>query len=189
MTDRAIEELLPAYVNGTLTAADAETVAAALEKDPALAQEQRFLHALRDELQRPDNAAAPGDMGWHRLRRGIAAERRAPPQQRWRLAVGVAAAAVIAVQAGLLWRAYSPTEPGYIPLSAEAQGQIQVRFTAAATAAEIERLLSANNLVIVAGPSAAGVYRLRLIRGAAGLDAVIEALAARESVIAHAARE
>lgn len=190
---RDIEELLPAYVNGTLDAERAHRVETALHEDPGLAEEHRFLTSLRDELRR-DPGRTPGELGWQRLRRGIERERAASPaprRQRFRRPAAVAAAVVIMIQAVLLWRAYDPAGPAYEPFEAGRAGQIQVRFEPQATAKQIHALLAGADLEIVSGPGASGVYRLRLTRDAddAAIEAAIERLAERDAVVAHVARE
>lgn len=190
---REIEELLPAYVNGTLAPEQARRVETALRQDPALADECRFLETLRDGL-RDDAETTPGEMGWQRLRRSIERERAAspaPPRRTFWRPAAVAAAVVIVAQAALLWRAYEPAGPGYVPLAAERAGQIQVRFAPDASAAQINDLLADAGLEIVSGPGASGVYRLRLAEpaDAAAVDAAIARLAERDAVIAHVARE
>ncbi|MDN5939957.1 MAG: hypothetical protein L0H83_15025 [Salinisphaera sp.] len=191
---REAEELLPAHVNGSLDPATARALDEVLAEDPDLAAEARFLSALREELQ-ADDASTPGAMGWQRLRRSIAAEGRpqasaAAPTGWWR-AAAVAAVAVIAIQGVLLLRVYQPPTPGYIPLAGEARGQIQLRFAPDATAAQIQRLLAENDLVIISGPGASGVYRLRLggDADAAEVDAMVAYLARRDGVVAFVARE
>lgn len=189
---RELEELLPAYVNGSLDAATASAVATAVAEDPALADEVRFLAALRDHLQAADTGTAPGAMGWQRLRRSLDRQPQTMAWSRlWRPAAAVAAALVIAIQAGLLWQAQAPTEPAYVPLAAATAGQIQIRFAPTATAAEIRNLLAAVGLDIVSGPGAAGVYRLRLVgdAGEADITAAITYLRDHGAIVAHVARQ
>lgn len=187
-----LEELLPAYVNGTLDTASRDKVAAAIAQDAELADEVRFLTALRDRIQTDDANTAPGEMGWQRLRRSLPQQRQPGPwSQLLRPVAAVAAAVVITVQAGLLWQAYSPTEPAYIPLAVETRGQIQVRFAPTATAAQMHELLADGGIEIVSGPGASGVYRLRL-RGEpdqAEIGAAIAYLDAHDNIVTFVARQ
>ncbi len=90
---------------------------------------------------------------------------------------GAAAAAIIALQAGLLAGAYRAQAPAGFetasgPESTPAQGgpTVLVAFAPAATAARIDALLRDTRAVIVDGPRAGGLYRLRLTEAAGGGD-------------------
>lgn len=163
-----IEALLPAYAAGRLDDRTRDRVERALEDDPGLVEELRFVRALAAGVQGLGAEEPPGELGWHRLQRAVRAEhrprgsRRAPPAWfGWRPALAAAAVLVIALQGGLLWQAYRQQTAAYGPLASEAPGTLQVRWNADATAAEIRALLRDEGLEIVAGPSASGVYRLR----------------------------
>lgn len=186
-TDRDIEELLPAYVNGTATPEERAAVERALADDPALADEKRFLEALQERLG-ARAARSPGELGWQRLRRDLRNEAPTAKRGPWRQALAAAAAVVILVQGGLLWQAVGE-RPEYRPLGSAARADLQVRFAPQATAAEIEAVLAEENLEIVSGPGAAGVYRLDAVDEDADLDALLARLANRDAVIAFVARE
>ena len=190
---REIEELLPAYVNGSLAVPDREIVERALADDPDLRDELRFLESLQDALSARATDPTPGELGWHRLRRGIAGTSAAPPGRRhwWRQAAAAAAAVIILVQGGLLWQAYDGGGAGYELLGGESDAQLQVRFAPQATVRDIEALLTAEDLEIVSGPGAAGIYRLRTAGTAtpAELDELASRLAGREAVVEFVARE
>ena len=190
---REIEELLPAYVNGSLAGPERETVERALADDPALQDELRFLEALQEEVQAGTPQSTPGELGWQRLRRRIAETSAAHRGRRhgWWQAAAAAAAVVILVQGGLLWQAYDSGGAGYELLGGESAAQLQVRFAPRATAREIAALLTAEDLEIVSGPGAAGVYRLRSAGTAtpAELDELARRLASEETVVEFVARE
>lgn len=192
LSRREIEELLPAYVNGTLAQPDRDAVERALADDAALQEELRFLEALQGELKARAAGPTPGSLGWHRLRRRIAETPAAPPERRhwWRQAAAVAAAVLILAQGGLLWQAYDG-DAGYEMLGGASDAQLQVRFVPDATAREIAGLLAAEDLEIVSGPGAAGVYRLRTVTSAtpAEIDALAVRLARHDTVVAFVARE
>lgn len=188
-TEREIEELLPAYVNGTATAEERAAVERALAEEPALVEEKRFLESLGERLGQ-QAANSPGEMGWHRLRRDIRqpAPVRTPRTGWWRQAVAAAAAIVIVVQGGLLWQT-GEDAGGYQPLGSEVRAELQLRFVPSASAAEIAALLAAENLEIVSGPGAAGIYRLDVVDDDADVDALVERLAGHDDVVAFVARE
>jgi anti-sigma factor RsiW len=189
---REIEELLPAYVNGSLTEPDRDVVERALADDPALQDELRFLEMLQDGLKARAAGPTPEGLGWHRLRRRIAGTSAAPPEGRhwWRQAAAVAAAVIILAQGGLLWQAYDE-DAGYEMLAGESEAQLQVRFVPDASARQIAALLISEDLEIVSGPGAAGVYRLRTATSAtpAEIDALVDRLAEHDAIVAFVARE
>ena len=79
------------------------------------------------------------------------------------MALAAAAAVVIVVQAGLIgWLA--TREAPFEPLGERAPAGVvlQLRFEPAATEPRIRELLQAHDAVVIDGPSALGVYRVRL---------------------------
>lgn len=185
---REIEELLPAYLNGTLGQADRERVRQALAADPALDDELRYLQELKERLRHCEPGRSPGELGWRRLHRKIAAQASGRRPQPWRLAAA-AAVLVIVAQGVLLWRL--PGEPTYEMLGGSNDAEIQLRFAADARAGDIAELLAAEDLEIVSGPGAAGLYRLRTGEPATPdeLDALVERLARNDRLVAFVARE
>jgi anti-sigma factor RsiW len=183
-----IEALIPWYAAGALTPAEAQRVEAALAGDPEL--ERSYRQAL-EELGAAvdDNLAlgAPSTRAMDKLFASIDAE----PRSARNLAQGlwsrvsdlfaslsprtlawatVAAGLIIAVQAGVIGSEFArgskaparyatasapggPVAPGVYAL---------VQFAPKATAAQISRTLQAHGAVIVDGPTADGLYRLRL---------------------------
>lgn len=188
-TGRDIEELLPAYVNGTLAPIDRERVERALAADPLLRQELHFTNLLAERVRQREVGHSPGALGWQRLRREIAGETTKTKQPSWPLAVAAAAVLVALVQGALLWQ--SPGQQTYEMLGSETGAQIQLRFVADARAADIGKLLAAEQLEIVSGPGAAGIYRLRLLQPATPgmLDELVARLAREDRIVAFVARE
>ncbi|GLS43641.1 hypothetical protein [Methylobacterium brachythecii] len=182
-TPDEVDLLLPWHAVERLSHEEAEQVEAALRADPErarhleIAREERAeTVALNQGLGTPSRAARDA------LFARIAAEGRAPAKGfsgRWgdwlaslsphSLAwSGAAAALVIAVQAGLLTKAYLGTAPGAYetasaPSPASQQGVfVLIAFAPAAPAERIEALLREAHAVIVDGPLPGGVYRLRI---------------------------
>ncbi len=187
--DRELEELLPWYVNDTLTGDEAEKVRDYLQRNDRAAAEVEMLRQVRDTVKTQD-FASPGEFGLRRLKSGIEGEPRKSgtvvPAGRWWRPAMAAAVLVIAVQAGLLldaWRGGDTYEPAGDRTAAPT---VQVQFEPDATERDIRRLLNELDIEIVQGPGSVGVYRVASIRD----DADIEQLAARlreaGSIVIHA---
>lgn len=201
-----IDLLLPWHAVELLSPEEAERVEAALAREPlrrhhlaAVREEQAETVALNRDLGAPSHAAR--DALFARIEaEGRRTRPSAGPAQRivaWfaGLAPGTlawsaaAAVLVIALQAGLLVGAYRAQAPtGFAtasgPEAAPAQGGrfVLVAFAPAATAARIDAVLRDARAVIVDGPRAGGLYRLRLT-DEAGAAAAIERLRAASDVV------
>ena len=66
-----ILELLPFWVNGTLSPEERDMVEAALEQDPTLRQEAEMLALIRATVKEQPEMQSPGELGLARLRRVI----------------------------------------------------------------------------------------------------------------------
>lgn len=176
-----IAELLPFWINGSLSADEAAEVAAAVAADPALADETAFLRALRARMQAEPPGYSPGEIGLARLKRTLAVET-AP--RRVSLAT---AAAVALIAAGLGFAAQTLLRPApveYIQASGDTDSAaLLVAFQPTAPAQAISQALLAEGLTILDGPSALGLYRLAPM-DAPGTDlaALAERLQARADV-------
>lgn len=187
--DRELEELLPWYVNDTLTGDEAEKVREYLQDNERAAADVEVLRQVRDTVKSRD-FGSPGELGLRRLKATIDGESRnsgsAFAAGRWWRPAMAAAVLVIAVQAGLLLDARRGGDTYEPAGEAAATPTIQVRFKPGATERDIRRLLNELDIEIVQGPGSVGVYRVASIRD----DADIEQLAARlrgaGSVVTHA---
>ena len=103
----------------------------------------------------------------------------------WRVAFAVQTAVLLAVGAAWIWPA--DPEPVFTTLTspqAVPDGRyLRVVLDPALDEAAVAGLLSENDLSIVAGPSARGVYTLSVAAPSAGLDAVADALRASPGVL------
>jgi hypothetical protein len=182
-----IEDLLPWHAAGTLSAREAEQVETALSRDPELAR--RFA-LVREEMAATihlnETLGAPSPRAADRLFAVIDAEGGRKPARSLDLGARIAAffasltprqlaysaaagAIAIVLQAGLIGAivigergqgAYETASSGQV---ATAEGSFAlVRFAPGATAAAITAFLETNKLSIAGGPSAGGVYRLRI---------------------------
>jgi anti-sigma-K factor RskA len=207
-----IEMLLPWYVMGRLDAEDVARVEAALARDPGL---QRQLQLIRDEheqsrqgneaiAERPARnverllgavaareaavARAAGPGLWDRIRDWFAT----PPAGALRWAAAAAAVLIVA-QAGLLATIVA-RHPGasYIPAgggtTTNDPGAIAlVSFAATATTSAVADMLAAQGVTIVDGPSAGGLFTVRLGPGSmsdAERQAKVQALRSRNDIVA-----
>ena len=109
---------------------------------------------------------SPGAFGLARLQRAIAAEA-APARRYWRPAAAAALAATVATL-GLFVLKSGPDagQDRYTQASGEVSKRLlTVTFRPDATESAISDLLLTNNLVIVDGPSALGLYRVQFDEG------------------------
>lgn len=187
------DDLLPWHANGTLAGEERAAVEAHLAHCGRCRQELEFLRALRDGIQRQGAEASPGELGLKRLRRDLdAAAPEATPERPWWRPALATAALVIIVQGVLLLNLWqTDTAPGITPLGEAGGSLLQVRFDPQAREAQIRALLREVGAVIVDGPSAVGLYRLRLpdAKNDADRQAALERLQRADEVIDHVAAE
>lgn len=180
---------LPFLVNGTLGDGARAEIEAWLADDALMMAERDALAAIRDGMQ-AEEIRSPGDFGLARLMRDVGREGHAlaaPPAPSrtwmWQAAAAVAVAALLG-QVLMTRNADTPAAAGagYQLAGAEvAPGSLVVGFAAGATEEQIRALLLAQNLEIVAGPSALGLYRLEA-RGGNPMAAT-EALRAASDIV------
>jgi hypothetical protein len=182
-----IEDLLPWHAAGTLDERDMQTVETALASDPELA---RRYELVREELAQTvhlnETLGAPSVRAMDALFAKIDAEpaRHAagsfnlgarfrefftslsPRTLAW--SAGAAALAIVlqaAVIGGFLYKENSPGgyETASAPANVPSDGTYAVvRFQPQASAADITKFLETNKLSIQSGPSADGLYQVRL---------------------------
>ena len=181
-----IEDLLPWHAAGTLSAREAQSVEAALARDPEL---KRRYELVREELAQTihlnETLGAPSARAMTELFAKIDAEPKrlaapslnlgarireffdslSPRTLAW--SAGAAALAIVlqaAVIGGLL---KEQNASGYqtASVSGTASGDgtyALIRFQPQASAADITRFLETNKLSIAGGPAAGGLYRVRV---------------------------
>lgn len=207
---REIEELLPWYVNDTLTPDEKLTVEHHLEQCPACRTELEQCRALAtwvhepaeeawqppahhfdrlmadiDRLTPPPAQTKSAPAGWRRILEGW---RATPTLVRWTLAFESLAVA------GLLLALLPATrlnDPGYETLSASdaplstGEPRLRVVFTESMTVGELHTLLRDIGGQIVAGPTALGIYTVAVTGGERPAEAqnqAVTALRAHEQV-------
>jgi anti-sigma factor RsiW len=182
-----IELLLPWYAAGTLDARESQQVEAALASDPELAARYEWVRAeLEQETHVSETGGEPSardvktlfakidalsakksrasiDLG-ARIAEFLAAL--SPRTLAWS---AMAAALAIVLQAGFLagfvLKEKSPGgyETASAPANVSGEGSyVLLRFQPQASAADVANFLETNKLSIVGGPSAGGLYRVRV---------------------------
>lgn len=172
------EQLLPFYVNGTLSPADRAWVEAFLREHPEAQASVRFDTQMRRTLASSAADVSP-EVGLARTLARIRGERSAPGRERswWQWFLGergfspafAVACALIAVQAvviGMLFNAqpdadalrYRAAQKG----SAAQSALVQVEFVPSATEGEVRALIAAAGGWMVAGPGTNGEYTIRV---------------------------
>ncbi|PTM41025.1 hypothetical protein [Bosea sp. 124] len=197
-----LEELLPFYANGRVSAADKARVEAALATDAELAQR---LDIIRDDMAETtllnESLGAPSPRALDRLMAGIDAEPRrlgllatarggfmtwlgtllaAQPPRRLAYA-GAAACALIAIQGAALTGVALRDRTGFETASAPAGGSeryVLLSFASDARAGDIASFFKRFDASVVDGPRANGYFKVRV--GDASLSqAQVDAIAAR----------
>jgi len=182
-----IELLLPWYAAGTLDARESQQVEAALANDPELAARYEWVRAeLAQETLVSEAAGEPSG----RDVKTLFARIDALPAQKSRSSIDLgariaeflasfsprtlawsatAAALAIVLQAGLLAgialkeRSAGGYETASVPANAAGEGSyVLLRFQPQASAADVANFLETNKLSVVGGPSAGGLYRVRV---------------------------
>jgi anti-sigma-K factor RskA len=182
-----IELLLPWYAAGTLDARESQQVEAALANDPELAARYEWVRAeLAQETHVSEAAGEPSG----RDVKALFAKIDALPAQKSRSSIdfgariaeflaalsprtlawsAMAAALAIVLQAGLLAgimlkeKSAGGYETASVPANVSGEGSyVLLRFQPQASAADVANFLETNQLSIAGGPSAGGLYRVRV---------------------------
>jgi anti-sigma factor RsiW len=182
-----IELLLPWYAAGTLDPREAQQVEAALANDPELAARYEWVRAefvqethVSEEFGEPSSRdvktlfakidALPAQKSRSSFDLGARiAEFLASLSPRTLAWSAMAAALAIVLQAGFLAgivlkeRSAGGYETASVPANVSGEGAyVLLRFQPQATATDVADFLETNKLSIVGGPSAGGLYRVRV---------------------------
>ena len=182
-----IEELLPFYVNGTLSKPERDLVEEALADDDRLEADKAWVSALRNEVRADSEIRSPGAFGLARLMRdvekvspAVAATRSRPSPVLW----GALAASVVAV-AFVLSGILGVDAPGYEQASGAPVGEsVGVIFNSDVDAGTLSAAVYDLGLVVVDGPSALGVYQVAPVEGG-DLASLAEMLASRHELFEY----
>ena len=161
MKNRHLHEVLPWYINGSLSAEEHDEVEQSLVSDDELKKEQEFLSALRHHVKK-ESCDSPGEFGLQRLRREIKKESKSKASTKWRV-FSIAASLLLVVQLGVMLN-LTQQDNAFVPLSGEdhSGNVFQIQFQSTATVSHINKFLLDIGAVIVDGPSKNEVYRIRL---------------------------
>ncbi|MCR4332444.1 MAG: zf-HC2 domain-containing protein [Sulfuricaulis sp.] len=157
------DELLPWYINDTLTGQEQREVMNHLETCERCRREIAWLQKIRARIK-ADESGAPGEFGLNRLMRDIHREQTVPARKRswWQPALA-AAAVIIVVQAAVLMNFMYQPAPITSLGEPSAEGVVlQVKFAPNSTAQQIRDLLQKVHGTLIGGPGALGIYRIRL---------------------------
>ena len=170
LDDRALLELLPWYLNGTLEGAELAAVEALLLRSAEAREELEVLRRLAAAVREQEQAheAPPFELGWARLQRSLQQEvRPAPRRDWWKPGLTAAAALVIALQLGILMRPAQVDSDWQLQSGGSEQVlsggyRVQLRFVEHAQWQQIRALLLELDAVLVDGPSALGVVQVHV---------------------------
>jgi hypothetical protein len=183
---RQLLELLPLAANRTLTPAQQAALEAGLARHPELRHELRWLQTLRETVQaEPLDPMPTGDLGWSKFEQRIASgtrQKRSAPQEAPRgwlsrlrdwlepnfMPVLATACVLMVAQAVLIGTlvqqdgTYSAAG-GNAPVAGTASGVLlHVTVRPTTTEPQLREALRRFNASIVQGPTALGVYTLRV---------------------------
>ncbi|HTT48587.1 MAG TPA: hypothetical protein VMG39_11370 [Pseudolabrys sp.] len=186
-THSEIEELLPWHAAGTLSRRDSQRVEEALARDPELARRYALVREeLGETILLNETLGAPSARAMETLFAKIDAEPARKPAVSLNLGARVAeffagltprtlawsataAAIAILLQAGLIATIVlkSQSSGGYETASAPSTDPgvgafTIIRFAPQASSDDITKFLEANKLQIAAGPTAGGLYKVRV---------------------------
>lgn len=199
--DENLDLLLPWYVNGTLEAGERQAVEAYLEQSAHARDEVELLRQLRQQVKEQEFENSPGELGLQRLKREIKqnAEQQKGKADKmtgkvltvasfWR-PLAVAACLAVMVQAGIMVGMNSGLIPtgGDVKTAGKPPAVMQVTFAPNATENDIREVLQAAGASIADGPTALGIYNLRLVDpNATSVEEALSALRANDAVVTFA---
>ena len=193
------EELLPWFVNKTLSTEEHHTVKQHLESCPQCQQEVALLQQMRRQIKET-STKSPGDIGLNRLLGTIRKDPTIPDVSQktsvswWQTGFAIAASLIIVIQAGLLIDAWYISKP-VIPLTGSQEHGLvlQVSFTPSTTEPQMREVITAIHGKFIDGPSALGIYRIRIDNKGSSSESTIkkalEQLQQKPGIISHVTQE
>lgn len=201
--DEALDLLLPWYVNGTLGAEERRQVEAYLERSSHARDEVDLLRQLRRQVKDEKIENSPGELGLQRLKREIKQDVQQQPGSgdgmagrvvtvgSWWRPLAVAACLAVVVQAGVMVGMNTGLIPtgNEVEVAGKSAAVLQVTFAPDATEQQIRDVLQTAGASIADGPTALGIYNLRLVDAEiTSVDEALAALRARGDIVTFAER-
>jgi len=203
---RACWDLLPWFVNGTLSAAQIEPLEAHLRECVActeeLSQQRELRDRLREQARIGDAVLLAPQAGWQKMADRLdvemgetgGAQRRMQARRRvlaGRLAASLAIVSIVGLSAALVWQGRENAqraEPRYQTLTTEVPsagsgGQLRIVFAREVAVNDAAALLHAIPAQIIGGPSEAGVYTVALQNEATPVSELLARLRADARIV------
>lgn len=186
------EELLPWYVNGTLSDSEKTEVERHIGQCEQCRAEIKMLQIIRDVAKQSIEQTPPVELGWKRLAQDIKKEKSFLGKRVWLRPALAAAIAVIVLQSGLL--AFFITKPDTVqPLGQAEPGVVlQLRFAPQTREQDMRKLLQKIDADFISGPGALDIYRVRINvdeDDQAAINKIIQQLVHNRTMIRHVALE
>lgn len=186
------EELLPWYVNGTLSDSEKTEVERHIGQCEQCRAEIKMLQIIRDVAKQSIEQTPPVELGWKRLAQDIKKEKSFLSKRVWLRPALAAAIAVIVLQSGLL--AFFITKPDTVqPLGQAEPGVVlQLRFAPQTREQDMRKLLQKIDADFISGPGALDIYRVRINvdeDDQAAINKIIQQLVHNRTMIRHVALE
>ena len=192
------DELLPWFVNGTLSSSERNDVAQHVQACSKCQQEIALLQRMRTHIKETPSQS-PGEFGLNRLLSEIRKEQVVTKMEQprssgwWRTGLAIAASLIIFIQARFLLDAWYLSKP-MAPLAGPQTHEqvLQISFQPTATEAQIREALSHIHGTFIDGPSSLGLYRVRLNTAASPetpIQQTIEQLRQQTTIIQHVAED
>lgn len=193
LTREEAEALLVFLANDTLKGAEKDALEALVASDTELQAELEALRKIRDEMQGEEIAASPGEFGLARLMRDIEHDaqgsRNMGVSHVWRIAA-VVTLGLFVLQGMIFFSArdtfYNLAGGGQVV--GHVGPTVTVAFQRDASEGDLRAFLINENLTIVDGPTALGLYILALPQDAE-VAPVLERLNAAEELVESAWEE
>ncbi len=168
MNDEEITNLLPWYVNGTLSEAERSEVEALLERSNTARKELEFFQELSKQVKE-EPVGKVSELGWRRLQRDIQTLSRDAASGWWKRGLAVAATLILALQIGILVERPDTRVDtrllGQGAATSPLQGthwRLQIEFHKESDWREISDLIYRLRGTIIDGPSAIGLLHVAI---------------------------
>jgi hypothetical protein len=166
MTDEELENLLPWYVNDTLSEEEREAVEALLSRSEQARDQLAFLQRLSQQIQDEPRDQVP-ELEWRRFQHEIQNTSRKGSRNWWKPGLAIAASVIMTLQISIL--AQRPSTDSDIQLLSQGivisslegpHWRMQIEFHDNSSWQEISNLIYRVHGTIIEGPSSIGLLRI-----------------------------